>query len=340
MNAIERAELLDRAEGYHKRRQFSKVCDVVGSLDDDRNLAEPHLLYFLTVALRETGRAAEAANLIDRAIRLDPTYEQHAIFAKLRNLAGMIAIDLGDLRSAENCFSDALRLSSKLGNEELSGLALAHLGVVSDIKCDWTRALLYYQRSKTLWEKQGHHMYRGLCLHNLGITFRQLSLLEKAEQYFFDAYQIFEKFGGPGDTCLTDVERSLVLSDRGDTLVAEKTITRALEAARSSKRSHLEAVALRVKGLVMMNMSEFNEARTTLRSAFRLARVCKSRMLTAQIHEAFAKLHMRSGNPAGAKRRRRSAAMLYYQMGATVRAAQAERLMRDAPAYEMSNVQR
>jgi tetratricopeptide (TPR) repeat protein len=320
MNAIERAELLEKAERFNRTRSYSEVRALLEGVSQSEWLSEPFLAYLLAVAWRQTGNLTGAHELAVLAERQASMATRSSLYRKLRNLQGILAIDLGDLNLAEDCFSDALSAAYAAEDNMLAALAVAHLGIIADIRCDWTSALSCYQRSKAHWEREGNHLYRGLCLHNLGMTFRQLSLLDHADKSFREASWIFSNYGGPDDGSPTAIERALLFLVRGEAEIAEFLIHRALERAISSNHTMHQGEALRVKGMVELRKGNVKSAYESLKAAERIARSAQAKLLLAEVNEVLIAVEITRGRERGAARRADMAATLYRQIGAPNRA--------------------
>jgi hypothetical protein len=133
--------------------------------------------------------------------------------------------------------------------------------------------------------------------------------------------RMFRRYGRPDDVCATEIERALLFSLRGESILANKTISRALARAHRMEDKKLEGEALRVQGLIELHEANYPGARASLRLAARIARDLGVKMLLAEAQEALALIDRITGHSRSAVRRERLSKSLYLQMGAAVRAA-------------------
>ncbi|CAN5732612.1 hypothetical protein BH23GEM6_BH23GEM6_16260 [soil metagenome] len=320
MDAVERATLLEEVEGFNKLRAYAEVLALMRNQPVEVRKTEPLLGYYFAVALQQTGSEIEAHQVIEQVELVAGLHRGDFLHRRVRNLQGMLAIGSGDLTAAESYLAEAFEAAHESGDRVLAALAVAHQGIVADIRCDWTKALACYHRSKFYWETGGSFFYLGLCQHNLGMTFRQLQLMEQADASLCEAIRTFMRYGQPDDVCATEIERALLACIQGDLTFAKAMICRALERADRTKHRKLQGEALRVLGMVQFESGDLKGARVSLRRSVRLARSLRTKMLWAEANETMAFVDMASGRTKAAERRRQLAIAVYRQMGATVRA--------------------
>jgi len=320
MDAIERSTLLEKVERLNKERAYPEVLALMSLEPVHARIAEPLLGYYLAVAYQQTGDESEARRIVEEVESAGGHQRGDFVHRRLLNLQGMLAINSGELTLADTYLSEAFEAAHETGDHVLAGLAVAHQGVVADIRCDWTKALACYHRSKHYWETSGNFLYLGLCQHNLGMTFRQLSLVDQADACFSEAVKMFLRYGKPDDVCATEIERALLACIQGDLQFADAMINRALERVVRTKHKKLEGEALRVLGRLQFELGDMEGARLSLRRATNLARSLGLKMLRAEASDTMACVEKATGRTIATERRRRIAVALYRKMGATVRA--------------------
>jgi tetratricopeptide (TPR) repeat protein len=320
MQPIERAELLEKVEGLNKLRAFPELCTLLQGRPRELILQEPWLAYYLAVSWREVGRGGESLELLREVEHLVLPGENDRLLRRIDNLQGMLSIDSGNLADADLHFSAAFQSACKANDHLIAGLVIAHQGIVADIRCDWAQALICYHRSKGHWQILRDFLYIGLCNHNLGMTYRQLALVDEADACFRAAVRMFIRYGRPDDVCATEIERALLFSLRGESVIADKLITLALERTKRIRNKRMQAEALRVQGLIRLHETNYRDAQISLRRAARISRQLGMKMLRAEVQEALAAIDGLTGQSRNRLRRQRLAKFLYLQMGATARA--------------------
>lgn len=111
------------------------------------------------------------------------------------SLAGLIALNQGDLTNAEVSVRDALHLSELNGLKTETAAQLNNLGIIVRESGRYTEALTYFERAQDIDAALGSLEGRAFDLRHIGITQHKLGNATAAQQALDDALALSRKIG-------------------------------------------------------------------------------------------------------------------------------------------------
>lgn len=147
------------------------------------------------------GNLQGSIEYIEKAIRIQ---SDEGSKADLFISAGVIYGDMGNTKKALECYSEALRISQKIGNKAIANI-LVGLGDSHKTSGNNEEALSYYKQALTLSREAGDRAQEAQALYSMGTIFNALSDYDKAIGFFKEALVMWDKLGN-----LTDKASALV----------------------------------------------------------------------------------------------------------------------------------
>jgi tetratricopeptide (TPR) repeat protein len=320
LSVLEANELLEEAEGLSARHAFIELESLLQEASDAELERAPELLHLLANANWRLGRANRALELVRKMELRFSTLGNSQLYRRHRILHGVLMLELGDMRAAEEHFAEVAWLAHDVGDSFGLGVATMNQGVAADIRCEWDSALTAYQRAIAAFERNGNLSWVPRCQHNMGMTYRQIGQLAKAYSSFDQAISGLVAHGTSGEILCSKGERALLLEMSGDHLFAKKIAVSGLRQANIIGDSRSIGELLRVNGILLRAEKNLKDARRFLRQSRRLAHQNGAKLLEAESLEELAICEAESGNYERAAATMSKAASAFEAMGADVRA--------------------
>jgi hypothetical protein len=273
----------------------------------------------LHAARRERGRRAGPAGAGDSAREVIPAIARHGDRAALRravNLLGAAQFDLGELGEAEPSFERALELGREDGDDLLVARATNNLGMIANIRGQHDRALSLYALAVTAYQRLGHTMGLAESYHNMAITFRDMKLLERADECERRAIEFAREAGNARLFALARLGRAEISLRNGDAPLAGAAARRAAADFAAIPDPIQQADALRLVGAAGLAQGNIAVARGALEAALVLARAHGDALHEAETLQVRAELGMVTGDIVGARDDARIAMGIFERLDA------------------------
>jgi tetratricopeptide (TPR) repeat protein len=281
-------ELKSALDELAAERRWGDLLARVAELDDSELTGDPKVAYLVAEALLHVGR------------------------------------ELGDLKGAEERFSEQLELARETGNEEMSGRATNNLGAIASLRGENGRALSLFRLSIPAYQKVGFLQGLAQTDHNLGIVHRDLGYWREAERHYRSAQRHARQLGDERLAAMARVGQAEIAFRRGDDRFAAIEARRSLQIFVQLGDELGRADALRLLGSIAASRSKLEEGRRYLEEALALARQYSNPLLEAEVLEERADVHVRAGRFALARADLEAAAINYRRLGADKRQKSAE----------------
>jgi tetratricopeptide (TPR) repeat protein len=263
-------------------------------------------------AHREAERWAQAALAVARA-----RGERHAEL-RARNYQGAIALERGDVDTAEPHFAAALELARTLEDHAAQARCLNNLGIIANLRGDPRAALASYKLALAAYQQAGSVRGMAETQHNIGISWRDLGDYAQALAAAAEAVRLAEqRVRDAALSALAIAGRAELHLLEGDSELA--TAELALAAAAYERLQHPVGLAevWRLQAGVARARGDLEGAVALLSRAAGLARGQGSAHTLAEIERDLGAALEASGDRAGAGAARERAAALYRRLGAT-----------------------
>lgn len=320
LGVLERNELLDEAERISARRDYRALATFLGALPEDALFGDPELPHLLALAWYQIDRCDLALEMLNGLAERFGSATNNRLYRRRLNLQATCLFNTGDLQNAEQLLLQVLAAASQADDQLFIASATSNLGVIADIRCEWTDAIAAYRRALAAFQRLGDQASIGACYHNLGMTFRQLGHLSESGASFDTALEYFRRLGSPEEIAGTESERALLFLLKDDVERAEKTVARSYTIMSRIGNERMMGEILRVWGIVHLKRQRTFQARTALEQALVLARSSGNSLLEAEVCEEMGQVETFENHDGPADAWRMRAREIYRSAGAITRA--------------------
>jgi tetratricopeptide (TPR) repeat protein len=268
--------------------------------------AEPEIARELCHRSREVAVAANADDLA----------------ADASNALAGFALERGDLVEAERQYGDALQLAR--GNPFLVGKIEQNLGIVANIRGEWTLALEHYRRSLTAYETASDERGCALAHHNLGMIHADQKQWVEADRHYQISRALAEAAGDRHLGGIATMNLAEVWLAKGELDEAQVGAENALEIFTEVEARRHKAGAHRLLGMICRERSQIALAESHLRSALEIAANSCAPLIQADAAKELATLYQAGGRAVEALDLLLLAQELYRQLGAQADLADVE----------------
>lgn len=319
-----RGSLLERAWDLHRVHDLPGLIELLSPLSESDLAAEPELGLMLGFAWHHTGHSSRALRVV-QALQ-DPLRREGntKLSRRVHNLHAMVLLEQGNLQAAEELWLDLHERAGQAGDPLTLAWVNSNLAIVADIQCRWEDALASSQRAHAAYQRLGDHNALGGTHHNIGMTYRQLGILDDAVRNFERAAGYYRIDGNQNDIARTELERGLTIYMLGDVRLARAGVHLALERFTALGHRAGQSDSWRVLAIFARQERRFDEARRLLKAGLPLVRDAGDKLTEAEILEELAVLEKQEGNSGESARHAVEAARIYRGMGADRRAERME----------------
>ena len=247
----------------------------------------------LAVVRHHSNQSAEARRLCERSFTVARETGNDILAAEALNTLGGIDLEAGPLADARRHFLRAVQLGG--ASRELRARVEQNLGILASIQGDCEEALACYARSLEAYKSCNDEHGSAIAYHNLGMVSAQRQLLDEADRYFTQSYEIAVRVH---DTYL----QGLCLLNHAEVYFARERYEEARRNAESAlglfdqvDGGVLQAQAYRVIGMVYRETGRPALGEARLRSAIELAVAAKSALNEAAARRELAILYQTMG---------------------------------------------
>jgi CHAT domain-containing protein/Tfp pilus assembly protein PilF len=149
----------------------------------------------------DLGNYDNALKYLGQALKLDNQLKDNSSIAKDLNnigiatrLRGLATENREDIKNAENCFKEALRISKELNDESFEIQALNNLGSIYADLHEYESALGFFTRAAHLAEQNNDSSYLGMIYNNIGAIYSYKNSIELSNRYYDLALDLSSKY--------------------------------------------------------------------------------------------------------------------------------------------------
>jgi len=157
----------------------------------------PAAMYQVGQILTETGKYAEAEQLLNEALPLARALGQRAASTLPRLLYGLGNVQwrLGMLESAYTFCQESRQMAEKIGDVNTYLLATNRLGVISGLRGDSAAEKALYQEGLASAQQAGNRECAAILLNNLGSLADERNDPQEAETFYLQAIELARELG-------------------------------------------------------------------------------------------------------------------------------------------------
>ena len=237
----------------------------------------------LAIVRHRCNQSVEARRLCERSFAVAREARNDILAAEALNTLGGIDLEAGPLADARRHFLRAVQLGG--ASRELRARAEQNLGILASIQGDCEDALACYARSLEAYQSCNDEHGSAIAYHNLGMVSAQRQLLDEADRYFTQSYEIAVRV----------------------------------------RDSYLQGLCLLNHAEVYFARERYEEARHNAETALGLFDQMEGGVLQAQAYRVIGMVYRETGRPALADARLRSALELAVTAGSALNEAAARR---------------
>ena len=211
------------------------------------------------------------------------------------NMLGMFRWQQGELDEAVVLYNDARERAVRTGDAKLAAITAQNLGVIANIRGDFTRALQFYQASLADYRVMG--LVRDVCvaLNNLGMVYTDTERWEEAELAYREAIELVRDLRDLALRVQIEVNVVEMWVARRDFPRARAAADAAMELASQLGDAHVPGDAYRLLGVIERESGDLTSAESMLQRAAELASSRQDMLLLAETSREQAEVHRRQG---------------------------------------------
>ena len=207
-------------------------------------------------------------------------------------LAGF-ALERGDLVEAQDRYEAALKIAGE--NVSLLAKIEQNLGIVANIRGNWSEALHHYSRSLAAYEATSDDRGCAFAHHNLGMIHADRKQWPEADRHYQTSQALAEAAGDRHLGGIATMNRAEVRLALGDDEGARAGAERALQIFTEVEARRHKAGAHRLLGMVFRKRGEIALAESHLRSALEIAASTCAPLIEADAAKELAALYRNAG---------------------------------------------
>jgi tetratricopeptide (TPR) repeat protein len=299
---------------------YAAVIDLTAGGEEPRVRAEA--LRRLAVLHHLRAEPEIARDLCRRSREVAVEANADDLAADASNALAGFALERGDLVEAERQYGDALQLAG--GNPFLVGKIEQNLGIVANIRGEWTLALEHYRRSLTAYETAADERGCALAHHNLGMIHADRKQWVEADRHYQVSRALAEAAGDRHLGGIATMNLAELWLARGELDEAQAGAENALEIFTEVEARRHKAGAHRLLGMIFRQRSQIALAESHLRSALEIAANSCAPLIQADAAKELATLYQAEGRTVEALDLLLLAHELYVQLRALADLADVE----------------
>ena len=162
----------------------------------------------MAMIFRQQGRYEQAQDQYEQSLRIRQEVGDRDGEGTTLNNIGRIYYDQGEYEQALTYFEQCLAIMREIGNRILEGSALNNIAAIYRAQAKPSKALKYHEQALAIRQELGDRSEEAISRWWIGLTYKDLGDLAKAEEYITLAVQIMEVISHPElEQCRDDLER-------------------------------------------------------------------------------------------------------------------------------------
>lgn len=278
--------ILDHARELFERHEWRALVDLLEPRPREELVASAQLSYWLADAWRRVGRHPEALALLEE---ITPAIKRSGLprLTLFRlNLLGMIRFETGQVQQAEEAWKELLAQASAARDEEFIARANNNLGIICTLHVRPKEAVTCYERAIAAYRMLGLPRQIAQSHQNLGITYREISHFDQADDHFETAIRYAAQDRSEDEIARAEQERALLIYlARRDARMAKATVHRALDRFGRLGDPLGHADSLRVLAMIELGEKEIDRAKEHAEEALTVAQTSNHTLLEAEVLE-------------------------------------------------------
>ncbi len=263
----------------------------------------------------DMGDNGEALRLFEESLELRKKLGDK--FGMESNLAAISGIyyKKGDMAKSLAYLTEAHELSKKLGDVHGQAMTIANLGLVYKSMGNLGKALEYYLASIEIRKKINDKIGLGLSYYNAGNVYLLRGEMDKALASFEKSLQFHLEAGDKDGTIYARYGLAETKARLGECQVAMRLVLEEIEQSRQLIMKPLEAMGLKILGIICRESGEFEKGAKAFESATKMLNEIGDRKQLAELLYEYALLSEKMEDSEKAEARLKNALAEFERMG-------------------------
>ena len=256
---------IDKIKILIRQRKFAQALEDIVELQNRKPIptfsAEEKEIYHLwAISLYGMGRYAEAKIQAEKAYDLLRNTSENCKLAEIQYTLGLIYLDLGDLRNAENYIRDAIATHRRIGNNDEIVTCYNKIARIFFVKSEFGKAIEYLNDAKQISETTGDPRMVAIISGNLGRIHLLMGNWIEAQDLIFSSLKFNERSGDELSLCRDQLSCGYVLCLKREFDQARQYLIQAFEIASRSNYLREMVIYHEYMGTLCFEMANYREA--------------------------------------------------------------------------------
>ena len=212
-------ELVDRAHEAEKRGQRNTARDyfeaALWRLREASDAAPSRLVRSIARCWQVDAEYEEAFDCLTAAEAIAEAHADESAIGHAINVRGIIHWQRGELDAAQALYRQALDIALRVSDTRLAAMAAQNMGVVANVRGDFTNAMHYYRTSLNGYRSLGLPRDVYIVQNNLGRLYTEQKKWDEAERAYDEALHIATALGELSGATMIDVNVAEMWVRRG-----------------------------------------------------------------------------------------------------------------------------
>lgn len=227
---------IELIESLVEQRKFAFALEEIKRVENQREIDEfstlrGDLCYLSAVTLHGLGNYRDAKQKAEKAYDLFKNTSENKKVAEIQYIWGLIHLDLGDLKNAENHIRDAITTYRRIEAQKEIINCYNTIARIFFMKSEFGGAIEYLEEAQDLSEKIGDFRMASIAGSNLGRIFILTGKWEKAEENLLLSLKINQTKGNELNLCRSLLSLGFVCCLKREFQKAHEYLTKAFELA-------------------------------------------------------------------------------------------------------------
>jgi tetratricopeptide (TPR) repeat protein len=270
---------------------YAAVVDLTANGGNDRARAEALRRLGILHHLRAEPEVAH--DLCQRSCDVAVRAGAQDLAADASNALAGFALERGDLAAAQERYCYALQFAGE--DPSLTGKIEQNLGIVANIRGDWSQALDHYSRSLNAYTAGADQRGCAIAHHNLGMLHADRKQWQQADSHYQTSQDLAAAAGDRHLGGIATMNRAEVRLAKGDCEAARAGAEEALQVFNEIEARRDKAAAHRLLGMVLRQRGQIALAESHLRAALEIAASASCPLTEADVAKELAALYQVQG---------------------------------------------
>lgn len=233
----------------------------------------------------------KSKNALDEAQKLFSSLNNQIKMAKCENLKGAVCGEKGELENAKQHFINSLTLLKGSSDIEITALNEANLGIIENIKGNYTEALTYFIKASNKLEMLKYHRRLAELKHNVAMLYLNQNKVDEALQAFDQCIEISLRENLFSVLAIAYLNKANAFIKKNELDLALLFVDKSMEIAHQIDDKLTIAEAYKTKSNIESQLKDYSNAETDLLTCAELNKKLNNIMNIAESFYELGKLY-------------------------------------------------